>query len=54
MSFTAPAGKVTGFLGPNGSVHLWAAGSWRTLAGGVAVNVAFAAAMVTTLRRDVT
>ena len=22
MSFTAPAGKVTGFLGPNGTGHL--------------------------------
>ena len=24
MSFTAPAGSVTGFLGPNGSVTIWA------------------------------
>jgi ABC-2 type transport system permease protein len=39
----AVAVTATWWSAKGGSVHLSAAGSWRTLAGGVAVNVAFAA-----------
>ncbi len=50
MSFTAPAGKVTAFLGPNGS------GKTTTLRMVLGlVRAAFAvAAVLTTLNRDVT